>query len=129
MVCRHRLRIPETSLSAYPCVANLWELTQSQHEVHAAPGRQLPQPPLDQHFVDELERQVLGQLTEMLEGEDIVRDGVFVGDCHRGGKLAGQRDLSRDREILVGLPLLSEVPFLHPELRCFADDLPARARA
>ena len=61
-----------------------------------------------QNVVDQLERQVLGQLAEMAGGHHPGGNGHGVGDAG-GGRLSTQRDL-RCRKIVTDLPELPEVP-------------------
>jgi hypothetical protein len=91
------------------------------------PRGQHPQPPLDrlglrQHIIDQLKRQVLGQLPQMTGGEDAPSDGNGMGDRGRG-RLNSQRDLWRVGKIVTDRPDLPEVPPLLPPPRR-RNDLP-----
>ena len=66
-------------------VAQPGEQAQRQHEVHPDPRRQRPQPPLGgpglgQHRIDQLDRDLPGQLPEMAGGEH----STATCDCVRG---------------------------------------------
>lgn len=102
-----------------PQVADAREQGQGEHEVHARPRREQPQALLGragpgQDVVDEFERQVAGQLTEMGRGEHPGTDGDLAGQ-HQGGRrrdrLREQRDLwSWAGTIVKGLTALPGVP-------------------
>jgi transposase-like protein len=72
---------------------------QREHEIHPRPEGQQPQPALHrpglrQHVIDQLERQALGQLTQMAGSEHAPGGSHGTGDRSRG-RLSAQRDLWR----------------------------------
>ena len=76
---------PGGQLGPDPGIAQPREHPQREHEVHPGPRRQHPQPPLHrpgllQDVIDQLERQVLGQLAQMTRGEHPRGDGDGTGD-------------------------------------------------
>jgi hypothetical protein len=89
----------QVTTSATPSRTPAGEQPQRQHEVHAHPGGQHPQPPLPrpslrQHRIGQLERYLPGQLTQMAGREHPRRHRDRPGNPHHGsadGRLNGQR--------------------------------------
>ena len=104
---RHRqARQPGGQLPPHPGISQPREHPKSEHEVHPGTRGQVTQPALHcpgllQDVIDQLERQVLGQLAQVARGEYPGRDGDDAGDGGRG-RLRTQRDLRWPGKIVMG---------------------------
>ena len=102
-----------------PGIADLWEQPKREHEIHSGPRGQCAQPLLHraglrQHVINELKRQIAGQLTEMTRGEHPGSDGKRSGQSRGHDRLRRQRDLWRCvGKIVTGPTDLPEVPSPH----------------
>lgn len=89
-------RQPDGQLLPDTRVSQAWEHSQRNNEIHSDARRQRPEsalhrPGLRQHIINQLERQVLGQLTEVAWGIHAVSNANHMGE-HGSGRLSRQRN-------------------------------------